>query len=67
MFCVVLFIWFVFTPRTHMPSTRLAILHLAVIHLRDSNLIKKVTLLSTPFRAKLEIKKQTFLSLLFCS
>lgn len=29
--------------RTHMPSTRLAILHLAVIHLRDSSLIKKVT------------------------
>ncbi|XP_020618690.1 protein pigeon-like isoform X2 [Orbicella faveolata] len=28
--------------RTHMPSTRLAILHLAVIHLRDSNLIKKI-------------------------
>ena len=37
-----------------MPSTRLAILHLAVIHLRDSNLIKKVTSLSTTFRAKLE-------------
>ncbi|KAJ7377148.1 hypothetical protein OS493_030745 [Desmophyllum pertusum] len=28
--------------RTHMPSTRLAILHLAVIHLRDLNLIKKI-------------------------
>jgi len=28
--------------RTHMPSTRLAILHLAVIHLRDSSLIKKI-------------------------
>ncbi|XP_078370920.1 protein pigeon-like isoform X2 [Oculina patagonica] len=28
--------------RTHMPSTRLAILHLAVIHLRHSNLIKKI-------------------------
>ena len=29
--------------RTHMPSTRLAILHLAVIYLRDSALIRKVT------------------------
>ncbi|XP_074619481.1 gamma-secretase-activating protein-like isoform X2 [Acropora palmata] len=28
--------------RTHMPSTRLAILHLALIHLRDSSLIKKI-------------------------
>ncbi|XP_068719795.1 gamma-secretase-activating protein-like isoform X2 [Montipora capricornis] len=28
--------------KTHMPSTRLAILHLAVIHLRDSGLIKKI-------------------------
>lgn len=28
--------------KTHMPSTRLAILHLAVIHLRDSNLTRKI-------------------------
>lgn len=41
-----------------MQSTRLAILHLAVIHLRDSNLIKKVTLISATFSADLE-KKET--------
>ena len=43
-----------------MQSTRLAILHLAVIHLRDSNLIKKVTLISTTFSADLEKKKRNF-------
>ena len=41
-----------------MQSTRLAILHLAVIHLRDSNLIKKVTLISATFSADLEKKKK---------
>lgn len=47
-----------------MQSTRLAILHLAVIHLRDSNLIKKVTLISTTFSGDLENKRNldTFLS-----
>ena len=42
-----------------MQSTRLAILHLAVIHLRDSNLIKKVTLISATFSGDLEKKKET--------
>ena len=43
-----------------MQSTRLAILHLAVIHLRDSNLIKKVTLISAIFSGDLEKKKKKF-------